>query len=129
MEINAGTSPAVVNNYSSSMTVSSLSAEGTKSEAIVVNKAEVSEDSFKKSGNERELTNDEIGQVTDELNKFMDKINTDLKFEIHEKTNRIIVQVVDSKDQRVIKEFPPHELLDTLAAISDYIGVLLDKKI
>ena len=38
-------------------------------------------------------------------------------------------QVVDAKDQRVIKEFLPHELLDTLAAISDYVGILLDKKV
>lgn len=127
MEINAGTPPALVNNYSAPLTTPS--ADGSKSEAIAPDKPEAAEGSQNKSKHEIELTNDEVSQVTDELNKFMDKINTDLKFEIHEKTNRVIVQVVDSKDQRVIKEFPPHELLDTLAAISDYIGVLLDKRV
>lgn len=128
MEINAGTPPAVGNNYSTPLTTPSL-AEGNKSEAVAADKPKAAEGPSNKSNPEIEFTNDEIGQVTNELNKFMDRINTDLKFEIHEKTNRVIVQVVDSKDQRVIKEFPPHELLDTLAAISDYIGVLLDKKV
>lgn len=127
MEINAGNSSAVSNNYWAPLTASS--ADGSKNEIVAPDKPEAVEGSANKSNREIELTNDEMGQVTDELNKFMDKINTDLKFEIHEKTNRVMVQVVDSKDQRVIKEFPPHELLDTLAAISDYIGVLLDKKV
>lgn len=128
MEINAGTPSAVANNYSALLVAPSPS-EGSKSEVAATDKSEAAEGLSNKLNHGIELTNDEMGQVTEELNKFMDKINTDLKFEIHEKTNRVIVQVVDSKDQRVIKEFPPHELLDTLAAISDYIGVLLDKKV
>ena len=52
-----------------------------------------------------------------------------LQFEIHEKTDRLMVKFVDRTDQRVIKEFPPRELLDTLAAIQEYVGVLLDKKV
>ncbi|MBC2723828.1 flagellar protein FlaG [Desulfosporosinus sp.] len=128
MEINAGQVPVYVNSISSTSTVASPAEEaGSKPNDVV--KPEIGKDQLQPNKDIKELTNDEIGQVTDGLNKFMETINTDLKFEIHEKTNRVIVQVVDSKDQRVIKEFPPHELLDTLAAISDYVGVLLDKKV
>ncbi len=74
--------------------------------------------------NERELT-----ELTDALNKFMTDMNADLQFAIHEKTNRMMVKLVDIKTQKVLKEFPPHELLDTLAAISEYVGALLDKKV
>lgn len=126
MEINNGAS-LVMKNYPLQTTATS-SADGGGNESVDVIKAELSKDKLNEGNQSNELTNDEIGQVTEELNKFMEKINTDLRFEIHEKTNRMIVQVIDSKDKSVIKEFPPHELLDTLAAISDYIGVLLDKK-
>lgn len=75
------------------------------------------------------LTREDINQLTDHLNKFMKTINANLQFELHEGTKQMMVRFVDQKDNRVIKEFPPHELLDTLAAIRDYVGILLDKKL
>lgn len=38
-----------------------------------------------------------------------------------------MMQVVDQQKNEVIAEFPPHELLDTLASVSKVIGLLLDK--
>lgn len=74
------------------------------------------------------LSRDEAEQVTDKMNKLMQLINTDLQFSVHEKTQRLIVQMVDKRDGTVLKEFPPHELLDTIANIQEYVGLLLDKK-
>lgn len=74
------------------------------------------------------LSRDEAEQVTDKMNKLMQLINTDLQFSLHEKTKRLIVQMVDKRDGTVLKEFPPHELLDTIANIQEYVGLLLDKK-
>jgi flagellar protein FlaG len=85
-----------------------------KSEAMSVNKKPDKED---------------LERITDETNKFMQMINTDLQFSVHEKTKQLMVQVVDTKEQRVIKEFPSHEFLDTMAKIREYVGFLLDKKV
>ena len=74
------------------------------------------------------LTRQQMETVTSDLTQFMKSMNTDINFSIHEKTGRLIVQVKDSKGT-VVKEFPSHELLDTLAAISESIGALLDKKV
>ena len=74
------------------------------------------------------LNRDEAEQVTDKMNKLMQLMNTDLQFSLHEKTKRLIVQMVDKRDGTVLKEFPPHELLDTIANIQEYVGILLDKK-
>ena len=78
---------------------------------------------------QRELTKDETQQLTKQLNEFLKKMDASLEFEIHEKTDRLIVKFVDKKEDKVIKEFPPRELLDTLAAIQEYVGILLDKKV
>lgn len=75
------------------------------------------------------MSTDEIKKPMDDLNKIMQLVNADLQFEIHEKTQRLMVRLVDVKTDKVLKEFPPHELLDTIAAIRDYIGFLLDKKV
>ena len=74
------------------------------------------------------LTRQQMETVTSDLTQFMKSMNTDINFSIHEKTGRLIVQVKDSKGT-VVKEFPSHELLDTIAAISERIGALLDKKV
>ncbi len=70
----------------------------------------------------------EIKKVTDELNDFMESINTDIKFVLHNKTDELMIQVEDSKTHRVLKEFPPHELLDRIAKIRDCIGAFLDEQ-
>ncbi len=76
----------------------------------------------------KELSKDEIGQLTKKMSRLVELINRDIKFKMHEKTERLMVQVVDSRDGTVLKEFPPHELLDVIAKIEEYVGILLDKK-
>jgi flagellar protein FlaG len=80
--------------------------------------------------NDKELLDvQDLTKMTDALNKYFQVLNANIRFMLHEKTNRLIVQVVDQTNDKVLKEFPPHEFLDAMAAIRDYIGLLLDKKI
>jgi len=76
----------------------------------------------------RTLSESELTKVTDELNNFMGKMNTDIKFAWHYKTNQLMVQVEDSKTHKVLKECPAHEVLDMVARMKDYVGGLVDKK-
>ncbi|MDS1029516.1 flagellar protein FlaG [Bacillota bacterium LX-D] len=60
-----------------------------------------------------------------------DKFNvkyTNLKFSIHEKTHEVMVKVVDQKSGEIIREIPPEKLLDALAAMWEFTGILIDKK-
>lgn len=74
------------------------------------------------------LDKEDVTKMTSEMSKFMQLINSDIQFQLHEETKQLIVQVVDTRDGTVLKEFPPHELLDTMAKIREYVGILLDKK-
>lgn len=80
------------------------------------------------AGQERNLAEAQAGKMTEEMNKFMERLNTDIHFTLHEKTERLMLQVVDRKNGEVIKEIPTEEMLDMIAKISEYVGVLLDKK-
>lgn len=51
-----------------------------------------------------------------------------LRYEIHEGTGRIMVKVLDADTEEVIKEIPLEDMLDTLAKIMKFVGVLLDRK-
>lgn len=70
-----------------------------------------------------------ITQMTEGMNKFAETVEANIQFTVHQKTNELMVQVVDQTTNRVLKEFPSHEFLDTIAAIRSYVGILLDKKI
>lgn len=76
----------------------------------------------------KNLTEKEMDSLTKKMTKLMELINSDIHFKLHEGTDRMMVQVVDTRDGTVLKEFPPHELLDTLGKIKEYVGILLDKK-
>ena len=86
------------------------------------------EDTEQNSSQQVSLTKEDLETVAADLSDFMQSLNTDIEFSIHEKSGRMMVKVVDTKTQDVLKEFPPEELLDTIGAIRDYVGALLDKK-
>jgi len=74
------------------------------------------------------ITDEDARQIADELNNFMQYLNTDIRFTLNDKLKQLVVQVVDTRDNTVLKQFPPQELLDTMVNIREYIGALLDKK-
>lgn len=71
----------------------------------------------------------EVTEMTEAMNKFVQAMNSNIRFTIHEKSHDLMVQVIDPSTNTVLKEFPSSEFLDTMAAIRDYVGILLDKRI
>lgn len=80
-------------------------------------------------GNKKPAKLQDVQKTTEAMNQFFEAMNINIRFQIHQKTNELMVQVVEQANNKVIKEFPSHEFLDTIAAIRSYVGMLLDKKI
>jgi len=78
--------------------------------------------------NQKELEEDVKESVSD-LNEIVKKVKEDLAFKIHDKTDKLMVQIVDLKTQEVIKELPPEEMLDLEAKIHEMVGLLIDEKV
>jgi len=85
--------------------------------------------------------NQEIGSYTEEkvsdafIQKAIDKVNhtfeiqnRSLRFEIHDRLNEVIVMVVDSETEEVIREIPPEKLLDMFANLLELAGLLVDER-
>ena len=69
-----------------------------------------------------------VVDTVESLNQFMDLMTADIRFSIHQKTNRLMVRLVSEKDQKVLREYPSKEFLDMIANIREFVGVLTDKK-
>ncbi|PUU86919.1 MULTISPECIES: flagellar protein FlaG [Halanaerobium] len=77
---------------------------------------------------EKELA-EEVKKSVKDVNEIVEKVKEGLSFQIHEKTETMMVQVVDLKTKEVIKEMPPKEMLDLKARIHDMVGILIDETV
>lgn len=77
---------------------------------------------------EKQVSKDDLINMSKMMSQFLAMTNPDLKFDVHEDTNRLIVNLVDGKANRVLKTFPSKEFLDMVARIKDYVGMIVDKK-
>jgi len=68
-------------------------------------------------------------EIAQNINSFLESIQTDLKVEIHKETHTPIFKVVRRQDAKVIREVPPRELLDIEVKIKDMVGSLFDKSV
>ena len=75
-----------------------------------------------------ELRND-LEEKIDDMNNIMETLEEQLSFELHEKTDRIMTQVVNIKTKEVIKEMPPEEMLDLAAKIHEMVGLIIDEEV
>ncbi len=71
-------------------------------------------------------TRDALKRAVEEINK--NAANSEAQFAVHEKTNRIMVKIVDKRTKEVIKEFPPEKTLDMIAKAWELAGLTIDER-
>jgi len=78
----------------------------------------------------REHANNKVyfNKAIEKLKKVGDLFNRRLDFRVDEETNRVVVKVIDTKTDKVIKEIPPEQLLHLAAKIQEMIGLLFDEE-
>lgn len=69
---------------------------------------------------------DKIKKAVEQMNAKL--YNSEAIFGIHEKTNRVVIKIVDKESKEVIKELPPEKTLDMIARIWEMAGILVDEK-
>lgn len=74
------------------------------------------------------LTKEKTEKVMNSMNDFLKNSNTHLKFNFHDGLHEYYVTIVDDVTNEVIREIPPKKLLDMYAAMTDYLGLLVDRK-
>jgi len=71
--------------------------------------------------------NEKIKKAIEKMNVQLP--NSEVKFGIHEKTDRVTIKLIDKETKEVIKEFPPEKTLDMIAKCMEIAGVLMDEKL
>lgn len=70
-------------------------------------------------------------QIVDALEKMsrtIELFNKRLKFSIDEESKRIVVKVIDTETNKIVREIPPEEVLKFVANLHKFLGIFIDKK-
>ncbi|WP_456273263.1 flagellar protein FlaG [Bacillus sp. AK031] len=105
---------------------SSTSKSREISDSEIQNKAEGQQRS---PYNQEPTIKEKLDSVVRGMNEFLSSSNTHLKFEFHEKLKDYYVTIIDDTTKEVVKEIPSKKVLDMHAAMKEFIGLMIDKKI
>ncbi|CAM3979422.1 flagellar protein FlaG [Mesobacillus zeae] len=75
------------------------------------------------------LPREKVEEIVEGLNDFVQASLTSIRFEFHEKLHEYYVTVVDTETDEVVREIPPKKMLDIYAAMTEFLGLMVDKKI
>jgi flagellar protein FlaG len=62
------------------------------------------------------------------VNEEMRPYDTQVQFSVHEKTNHIMIKVVNTRTNETIREIPSEKLMDIMANLLEVSGILVDIK-
>lgn len=71
---------------------------------------------------------EEVIEAIEKANKQFKTFDRRLEFSIHEKTKQIIVKVIDTDDDTVLREIPSEKILDMVAKMWELSGIFVDEK-
>lgn len=72
------------------------------------------------------MSRDEVEEMVEGLKDLTQTLQTKLNFSINESTNDVVVKILEKDTDKIIKQFPPEELLELQEKMLDLTGFLFD---
>lgn len=82
----------------------------------------------KKKKNEEKVSEDFIIKSIEETNEKLELADRKLEFSIHDKTKQIVVKVINTKNNEVVREIPSEKILDLVANMLEQSGLVVDQR-
>lgn len=70
-----------------------------------------------------------VSKAVEEIQKLCDMCGRKLQFRVNNDTNQIVVKVIDTSTDKVIREIPSEEIQRLRARIRETVGLLFDETI
>lgn len=78
---------------------------------------------------ERVIPEDQLINAVDKANKSFEPFDRRFEISIHEKTGSVMVKVINSINDEVIREIPPEKILDMVAHMLEVAGIIVDERV
>ena len=111
-----------------------LERQGSRIAITEKNNAAEKKDSGKTQQEKMQHTMDKANNVEDlqdamdQANKSFEPLNRHFEFSPHDRLNRMMVKVINTNTDEVIREIPPEKLVDMVANMLEVAGILVDER-
>lgn len=82
----------------------------------------------KYASGQKEIDEKYVRKEIAKANDYLKQHNVKCTFDYHEKTNRIIIRLIDEETKEIIREIPPEKTLDAIYNIWELAGLLVDER-
>ncbi len=72
---------------------------------------------------------EEAKKLAEKIEQYLSEMNVSLSFDIDDKTQDVIVKVINKETGKVIRQVPPQELLKLRQKLEELVGVLFNRKV
>lgn len=104
---------------------SAASQQVQQQEPVVANDREV-QPAPEQAQDVPEMTAEEMQAVADKLNEFMQNGQRNLNFSVDKDTDEMVIKVMDTETQEVIRQFPSEEALKLTKHIEGMMGLIFN---
>lgn len=74
-----------------------------------------------------ELSREHLKSLADTLNSAANALDKRIAFSFNEKINRVVLKVINTENNEVVREIPPRELVRVYEHIHELIGMFVDE--
>lgn len=74
-----------------------------------------------------ELSKEELKNLADALTSAANALNKRIQFSYNEKIDRVVLKVINTENNEVVREIPPRELVRVYEHIHELIGMFVDE--
>ncbi len=71
---------------------------------------------------------DELRKLTEDLNREINPLNTNIKFGFNDKIESLYVNVIDTQTDKTIRKIPSDEAMKLMERMREVVGIIFDKK-
>ena len=77
----------------------------------------------------KQLTNQDLQELTEDLNEHIRLFNTKVSFTVDDDTGQTVIHIRDTETDEVLREVPAEDMLKLAAKLSEVIGIIVDKMV
>lgn len=75
------------------------------------------------------VADEQLIKAVERAAKVLAGPTTTVEMQVHKKTNEVIMKVVNKENGDVIREVPPEKMLDLVAKMMEFAGILIDERV
>lgn len=71
---------------------------------------------------------EDLHRALDKINEKVQQVMREIKFSVDEKSDRVVIKVIDQSTKEIIREIPPEAVIDMAEQLDRAQGVLIKEK-